>query len=69
MPHSLGFNHITSEEVIQNHTRQLARNLMTKDVTSNPAILVLIEYMCTYRKVQIFLLLIDHIASTNIGLL
>lgn len=41
VPHNLGFNHITREEVIQNHTRQLARNLMTKDVTSNPAILVL----------------------------
>lgn len=41
VPHNLGFNHITREEVIQNHTRQLARNLMTEDVTSNPAILVL----------------------------
>lgn len=41
VPHNLGFNHITREEVIQNHTRQLARNLMTVDVTSNPAILVL----------------------------
>uniref|UniRef100_K1RAW0 DDE Tnp4 domain-containing protein n=1 Tax=Magallana gigas TaxID=29159 RepID=K1RAW0_MAGGI len=41
VPHNLGFNHITREEVIQNHTRQLARNLMTEDISSNPAILVL----------------------------
>lgn len=41
VPHNLGFNHITREELIQNHTRQLARNLLTEDVTSDPAILVL----------------------------
>lgn len=40
-PHKLVFNHIPREEVIQDNTRQLARNLMTEDVTSNQAILVL----------------------------
>lgn len=40
-PHKLAFNHIPREEVIQNNPRQLARHLMTEDVTSNPAMLVL----------------------------
>ncbi|XP_061173716.1 uncharacterized protein LOC133182559 [Saccostrea echinata] len=41
VPYNLGFRHITRDEVIQYHTRDLARNLLTDDITSNPAILVL----------------------------
>ncbi|XP_056022083.1 uncharacterized protein LOC125673390 [Ostrea edulis] len=41
VPYNLGFQHITREEVIENHTRQLARDLLSDDITSNPAILVL----------------------------
>ena len=41
VPNNLGFKHITREEVIQNHTRQLAKDLLTNDITSDPAILVL----------------------------
>ncbi|XP_078340851.1 uncharacterized protein LOC111112081 [Crassostrea virginica] len=41
VPNNLGFKHITREKVIQNHTRQLAKDLLTNDITSDPAILVL----------------------------
>ncbi|XP_062622155.1 uncharacterized protein LOC134283681 [Saccostrea cucullata] len=41
VPSNLGFQHVTREEVIHNHTRELARDLLTHDITTNPAILVL----------------------------
>lgn len=41
VPYNLGFQHITHEEVIENHIHQLSRDLLTDDITSNPAILVL----------------------------
>ncbi|XP_061176014.1 uncharacterized protein LOC133184966 [Saccostrea echinata] len=41
VPQNLGFQHITREAVIENHTRQLARDLFTNSATADPAILVL----------------------------
>ncbi|XP_056002470.1 uncharacterized protein LOC125653135 [Ostrea edulis] len=41
VPHNLGFQHISREDVIQKHTRELARNLLTSGFTTDPAILVL----------------------------
>ena len=41
VPNNLGFKHITREGVTQNHTRQLAKDFLTNDITSDPAILVL----------------------------
>lgn len=40
VPQNLGFSHISREEVINQHTRPLARELFS-DITENPAILVL----------------------------
>ena len=34
-------NILPGKEVIQNHTRQLAKDLLTNDITSDPALLVL----------------------------
>lgn len=39
VPRNLGFQHITREDIIQKHTRQLAKDLMTS--SQDPAILVL----------------------------
>lgn len=44
MPHNLGLIYITREEVIHNHAQQLARNLKTDRVTSNPSIHFLREH-------------------------
>ncbi|XP_062620784.1 uncharacterized protein LOC134282405, partial [Saccostrea cucullata] len=41
VPQNLGFQHITREAVIENHTRQLARDLFNGSATTDPAILVL----------------------------
>lgn len=41
VPEFLGFPHIEREEVIESHTRPLAKELFTRTMTENPAILVL----------------------------
>ena len=41
VPDYLGFPHISRDEVIEHHTRPLARELFAKTMTENPAILVL----------------------------
>jgi hypothetical protein len=40
VPHNLGFSHISREDVIQHHTRPLAKELLCSMI-DNPAILVL----------------------------
>lgn len=37
----MGFQPKTGEDVIQGHTRQLSKNLMSSSITEDPAILVL----------------------------
>jgi hypothetical protein len=41
VPHNLGFQHVSREDVIQMHTRELAKDLLTTGFTTDPAILVL----------------------------
>lgn len=41
VPRILGFQPKTREDVIQRHTRQLSKDLMSSSITEDPAILVL----------------------------
>jgi hypothetical protein len=54
VPEFLGFPHIEREEVIESHTRPLAKELFTRTMTENPAILVLDgTYIYVQKKYEI----------------
>ena len=68
VPDYLGFPHISRDEVIEHHTRPLARELFAKTMTENPAILVLDGTYIYAQKARTFHFQGDHTVFINTDL-
>lgn len=67
VPKHLGFSHISREDVINHHTRPLAKELLCS-MSDNPVILVLDgTYIYTSKKAETFLSHVVPTILTNTG--